>query len=266
MAVPACLRLADDVFPRVRARAARDLVAQGWSQARAARHLGVTQAMVSKYLAGAPGSDGPLVERLAEEVVRSADAPAPDGPSGWCAVLSAGEGRKGADEAMEDLLAAEALLRRGRPLLLVPQIGMNVARALSTARSAQDVLAFPGRIVEAGGRLLSPAPPAFGGSGHLARCLLALREEEGAVLALASVRGGSDVRRLLPKGSALIQRRPGDRDPEAGFRRAVARAPGTHLLHDPGGHGIEPCLYVAGADARAVAARVLALHERLVNP
>ena len=268
MAVPACLRLADDVLPRVRARAARLLVADGWSQTRAAEVLGVTQAMVSKYLSTPARGDEALLERLAEEVVRSAREPAPaSGPSAWCGLLSVGEGRAGSEAALEDLLAAERMLRRDPPLRLVPQIGINLARALPGSQAPEEILAFPGRLVEAGGRLVSPAPPAFGGSGHLARALLHFRSRDAALLALASVRGGPDVRHALAPALLELRRRPKEPDTEAPIRRALdgaSRVP--RFLHDAGGHGIEPCLYVAGPDARGVAAAILELDARLVKP
>ena len=48
---------------------------------------------------------------------------------------------------------------------------------------------------------------------------------------------------------------------------ATARSfPKAAALHDPGAVGLEPCLYVAGADASDVAARLLLLHDSLVTP
>ena len=135
MTVPACLRLADEVFPRVRAIAARRLVAQGWSQARAGTAVGLSQAMVSRHLA-ALEPDDPVAVRLAEDLVQSLVAPpvAAHGPSEWCATLTVGQERPGGEEALRDLLAAERSLRAGNPVRLMPQVGLNVARALPGAR------------------------------------------------------------------------------------------------------------------------------------
>jgi predicted fused transcriptional regulator/phosphomethylpyrimidine kinase len=129
-----------------------------------------------------------------------------------------------------------------------------------------DVLAFPGRLVEAGGRILNPAPPAFGGSGHLARVLLAHREAQPRVLALANVRAGPDVlaaaKRL--RWSVVAVQRGKAATGEAPVLAAVRASPKAAALHDPGAVGLEACLYIAGADASEVAARILQLNDALV--
>lgn len=268
MAIPACLRLADEVFPKVRAAAARRLVADGWSQGRAAQAVGLSQAMVSRHVAAAAPAD-PLVEALAQSLVDEARNPVPaTGPSAWCATLSVGQERPGGDAAIADLLAAERALRQANPVAVIPQVGLNLARAIPTATKPDEVLAFPGRLVEAGGRLVSPAPPSFGGSGHLARCLLHLRQRDPALLALANVRGGREVAAATRKlGWNVATVEGNSSDAEARFRRAAdAARKAPDAIHDPGAVGLEPCLYLPGRDAQAVAARVLQLHSALVNP
>ncbi|MFA5943381.1 MAG: thiamine-phosphate synthase family protein [Candidatus Thermoplasmatota archaeon] len=269
MTVPACLRLADEVFPRVRAIAARRLVALGWSQTRAGEAVGLSQAMVSRHLAADEPGDAVAV-RLAEDLVQSLVAPqtAAHGPSEWCATLTIGQERPGGDAALRDLLAAERALRSGNPVRLMPQVGLNVARALPDAQSPEDVLAFPGRLIEAGGRILNPAPPVFGGSGHLARVLLARREGQPRLLALANVRAGPDVlaaAKRLAWAVAVVSRGKSGSG-EAPVLAAARSSPKATVLHDPGAIGLEPCLYIVAPDASAAAARILELHDALVNP
>jgi len=267
MAVPACLRLADEVFPRVRALAARQLVAGGWSQARAGDAVGLSQAMVSRHLASA-SPDDPLVQRMADDLVASLLHPQPaHGPSDWCGTLTIGQERAGGGDALRDLLGAERTLRAANPLAVMPQVGLNLARAVAPAASPDDVLAFPGRLVEAGGRILSPVPPAFGGSGHLARVLLALRAAQPGVWSLANVRGGPHAVAAARKAGWTIATvgRKGSDDGEAAVLDAARGARKAIALHDPGAVGLEPCLYVAGADAAQAAERILTLNEHLVH-
>ncbi|MEA3166241.1 MAG: hypothetical protein QOJ26_1110, partial [Thermoplasmata archaeon] len=110
MTVPACLRLADEVFPRVRAIAVRRLVEQGWSQSRAGDAVGLSQAMVSRHLATREPDD-PMAQRLADDLVRSLVSPeatgSAHGPSDWCTTLTVGQDRPGGEDALRDLLAAE---------------------------------------------------------------------------------------------------------------------------------------------------------------
>jgi predicted fused transcriptional regulator/phosphomethylpyrimidine kinase len=265
MPLPPCFHLADEVFPKVRAQAARHLVATGWSQTRAAQALGLSQAMVSRHVAASPSPAGPLVERLAAELVADLTQGAPaTGESRWCVALSASP----QDNApLEDLLEAERLLTQAAPLRIVPQIGLNLARALPGAERPDQVLSFPGRIVDAGGRLVAPAPPALGASGHLARCLLRLRRRDPSALAIANVRGGPAMAKAAQKlGWAVAQVGPRRGDPDEAILRAIDKAADPRTVHDPGAVGIEPCLYLAGPDARSVALRILDLNASLNKP
>lgn len=263
--LPACLRLADDVFPRVRAHAARRLVDAGWSQSRAGQALGLSQAMVSKHLAAPPPSD-PLVERLADELAQEALHPTPAaGTSPWCTTLTDTQQSPQHEAALQDILAAERLLAAAPPLAVVPQVGLNLAVAIPSAGDPSGVIAFPGRLVEAGGRLLRPAPPAFGGSGHLARILLALRAKHGHA-ALANVRGGSQLvaaARRLGWSVQQLDRAPSNLSETPLLAAIAAGRKAIDALHDPGAVGLEACLYVAGPDAQAVAIKILALQEEL---
>lgn len=270
MALPPCFHLADRVFPRVRAVAARRLVADGWSQSRTARELGVSQAMVSKYLAAQEDGDDPLVQRLAAELVHGTrQDPEPGGTNPWCQALGAQQGQDDGGP-LADLLEAERRLTAADPMRVVPQIGVNLARAARDAGGPQQVLSFPGRLVEAGGRLVSPAPPAYGASGHLARCLLRLRDRDTTVHGLGSIRGDASVVAAAEAAglgeAAAFPRHGRGEDPDALFAAALdGRDPLPRLVHDPGAFGIEPCLYVSGADARAVARAILEINDK-VNP
>lgn len=261
MPLPPCFFLADDVFPKVRAEAARRLTAQGWSQVRVAQAIGISQGMVSKHVAMPPSSVDPLVARLTTELIQGLNAQ-PRSQSPWCATLTVAEGRAGGDAALEDLLAAEAMLRAGMPLRFMPQIGLNIARALPDAKTPDDVLSYAGRLVDAGGVLVAPAPPSFGASGHLARCLIHLRSRDPRFKALANVKGGAETARAWRHLGWSVAEIAADRqgDPEAPFRRAVdVQRAAPAYIHDGKAAGIEPCLYVAGTDAIQVARQVLAL-------
>lgn len=257
MSFPPCFHLADEVFPRVRGEAARRLRERGWSQSRAAHAIGVSQAMVSKYEARPPDDD-PTVLRLTEELIADLDAPSPrTGPAPWCLSLSS-DRHAGLDAAMADVLAAERALRDHAPLALVPQIGLNLARALPEATTEDHVLSYAGRIIAVGDALVSPAPPTLGASGHLARCLLAHRNADPSIHALASIAGTASAAQAAGRIGTVERLGPeGDRE----RLYAAAACPGVTLIHDPGAFGIEPCLYVAGPDARTVAHTILRIHE-----
>ncbi len=268
MALPPCFHLADSVFPRVRAVAARQLVEAGWSQTRTSQALGVSQGMVSRYLGQEPDADV-LVLRMAADLVQSLRHGG-DTRSVWCDLLTPGEPE--ASEALQDLLAAEQRLLAHRPLAIVPQIGLNLARARVGASSADQVLSYPARIVAAGDRLISPAPPAFGASRHLAGWLLRLRAHDASFGAAASVRGGPDVAAAAGHLGRPVEALRGDANDVdepvlAAAETAAAACPGggLALVHDPGAFGIEPCLYVGGPDALGVVDALLQINDFLVT-
>lgn len=262
MPIPACFHLADDVFPRVRAQTARRLATDGWSQSRIASALHVSQAMVSKYISRTGDEDDAMVLRLTDDLVATIDSPTTPGPSPWCNVLSPATDRPGAQEALDDVLTAERALMDAPPWRLIPQIGLNIARATPDAAGPDDVLAFPGRIIAAGDRLVSPVPPAWGASNHLAACLLALRDAKPGLTAIANVRGGADVvRAATADGHAPVEV---DRASDASDAPILAAfQSGRPTVHDPGAVGIEPCLYIAGPSAADVAATIRSIHARL---
>ncbi len=272
MALPPCFHLADSVFPRVRAAAATRLVRAGWSQTRTAEALGVSQGMISRYLAQDAAEGDPLVLRMTDDLVLGLHQAPAAARSVWCDLLA--PTGSGADEALQDLLSAEQRLLRHNPLAIVPQIGLNLARAAAGAAQTDQVLSYPARIVAAGNRLVNPAPPAYGASGHLARWLIRVHARRPDLLAAASIRGGPDMARAATRlGLEPLEVRReagagGDVDGPvlAVVDGAPAPWPGAiAAVHDPGAFGIEPCFYVGGHDARSVVEVLLRLNESLVT-
>lgn len=276
MAVPACFHLAETVFPRVRAEAGRQLVAKGWSQTRAGQHLGISQAMVSKYVTSSQSETDPLVLRLVADLVDVNASPS------WCQTLDVHHSKPGAGNALEDLLGAEAALLAASPANMMPQLGINIAVALPDAIATDDVLAYPARIVNVAGKFLRPAAPTYGASQHLSQILLAVRGARAQLRCVANVRGGRDVAQAIAATPSAIV--IGDGDRTVLVPKAVADGPSLQLgattvteasiahghailVHDEGGLGIEPCLYVFGESAAAVVATIQTISKQLLeNP
>lgn len=237
MALPSCLAFADLYYPRVKAETARQLVGHGWSQSRIAGALNVSQAMVSKYSAK-PADVDPVVERMSQQLMQHLDHDGQD--DHWCQSVRpiAAE-----PEAVQDFLQAERMLLQTSPDVM-PQIGVNMARLVGA-----DVLAYPGRMIAAKGKWVRPVPPEMGAEGHLAKCLRELHQANPRMRAMANIRGDAALRAKLPSCVDLAEGAP--------FASAVG--PGVETIHDAGGFGIEPCIYIAGEDATQVAQRILQL-------
>jgi XRE family transcriptional regulator, thiamine biosynthesis regulator len=277
-AAPSCFNALTRLVPVVRAETARRLVKAGLQQERVAEHLGVSQAMVSKYLKRVPSLDGVgtnrLVAELADQSVQRALADEEKGSiPAWCPVcdsLSA-RGFSCALQALPKLhecvrqdrartpddgarvldnLAAAAQIVHEMPLArLVPEVRSNLAMARPDAASLRDVAAFPGRLIEIRGEIREIAPPEFGASTHLADLLLRIRRSQKDVAAILNLRYGDDVRHALKASklkARILRRTPRE------LVAAVPAEPALDAAIDAGAFGIEPALYLLGASATDV--------------
>lgn len=287
-----CFNLQERLVPYLRALTARQLSDQGLRQERIAEHLGVSQAMVSKYLRKpprpAPGVPEPTVQRLVDEAVAEAMRQEERGAigaycpactslanNGFCVAKTPVEevaqclrhnrpaGRREQEAVLQVLRNAEAWIRREGLAALMPAVRMNLAMGLKETRDARDVAAFPGRLVELKGKVSSVRGPEFGSSSHLADLLVKLQKRRPAVRAILNVRWAADV--------ADAARAAGLRIHELKRQGAdlVASIPETGEIDglvDPGGFGIEPNLYLIGPDAERVVERATALRQHLEAP
>jgi predicted fused transcriptional regulator/phosphomethylpyrimidine kinase/predicted transcriptional regulator len=261
-------------MPALRAETARRLVREGIQQDRIAEHLGVSQAMVSKYLRKAPrdGVASPaLVTELVDASVRVAlDDESKGRISPWCPVCVSLSGRGfarattplpglseclrhdapseegGSGQVLANLTEAEARLRRLRFAPLMPQVRSNLALALPNAKNTRDVASFPGRLLEIRGEVHAAAAPEFGSSSHLAHLLLRVRRSQSTARAILNVRYDDLVRRAVRAAGLrlhVLQRVRGE------LVVALPATPPIDAVADPGAFGVEPALYLLGENA-----------------
>lgn len=288
--MPACFNALNRLMPTVRAETARRLARQGMQQGRIAEHLGVSQAMVSKYLRKAHRDTlmpEPLLAEIVEAAARLATTDEEHGRvSAWCPVcvtLSArgfsraaeplpglteclrtdlpGQGH-GAAQTLANLGDAEARLRRLKFGPLVPQVRPNLAMALVDAKNTRDVASFPGRLVEIRGEVHAAAEPEFGSSTHLAHVLLRVRRTQPEIRAILNVRFDDRIRRAARAAQLRIralQRARGD------LVIALPSATTVDGIADPGAFGVEPALYLLGVNAVDVVQKAGRLLSNLPN-
>lgn len=283
---PSCFNALTRLVPVVRAETARRLSKAGLPQDRIAEHLGVSQAMVSKYLRRAPELEGVgsarLVTDLAEASVTQALADEERGAiPAWCPVCESLSARgfscalqqipklhecvrqdrtRATDDRariLDNLTLAAERIRRVELKQLVPEVRSNLAMARSDAQNIRDVAAFPGRLIELRGEIREIAPAEFGASTHLAEILLKLRRAQPRLSAILNLRYGDDVRHALKiaKMRARILRRTGKE-----LVASIPSEPAFDAVIDAGAFGIEPALYVLGESATDVVAKA----ERLL--
>jgi len=214
-------------LPAMRHLVAAKLKAQGLSQNRIARLLGVTQASVSMYLSsGSPKSYAQLsgfglqkdeAERysaeLADAVMRSPTDGVASLNSIWIKMLGDGsvcgahrslypsladcdfcvreygQGRGPRAEAVAEVSDAVKLLEASPAFVnVMPMVSVNVACAAGNASTPAEIVAVPGRIVRVRDRAKAMLPPEAGASMHMSRVLLLVRRVRPEIRACINLR------------------------------------------------------------------------------
>lgn len=291
-----CSFWAEVVAPGLRALVARYLYGKGMSQSEIAEHLGITQAMVSKYISGKYRRVEKVEVILKESACRIGDMILYGAPKeevikyafqrflellegelckeylryagledeGFCGeLLTPGEDRS---EVLTLLnLAVGELSRDGKFSSLIPEVRSNFAYALPGAKTVEDVAAIPGRITLSKGKVYA-LPAEFGASRHSASILLGLLELGADVRSVINIKYDEEVEEALSKARFKTARiEPGERSEEDTVKMVVSLfETGTlDAVVDEGGFGIEPCVYVFGKDPLDVVRKIKLLESFL---
>jgi XRE family transcriptional regulator, thiamine biosynthesis regulator len=302
---PPCEMMVDSFLPSMRALVARKLKEDGLSQGKIASLLGLTQASVSSYLSGSPsrqtaalsslGVTGEEAETyaalLAEDLKNNPVYAVATLYSIWSRLIGGGDAcslhrsehpflatcevcmkvfgpeRGHAEGAVEHV---ESALRsiEGSSLFVrvMPEVSVNVAYSPAGAKSVEDVVAIPGRIVRVRGQARAFMRPEYGASTHLAAILLEVERRHPALRAATNLRYDQRMSRVLAKLG--VERLTMGRDYPAGSPDKVLGALRARLsapeggrefeaVVDLGGEGVEPSLYLFAEDAVKVVRRSL---------
>jgi XRE family transcriptional regulator, thiamine biosynthesis regulator len=304
---PPCEMMVDSFLPSMRALVARRLKEDGLSQGKIASLLGLTQASVSSYLSTLPGKQATTLSGFgvtSEEAERYAALLAEDLKSNptyavatlysiWSRIIGGG-GACGLHRGEYPFLATcevcmkvfgpekghaegavehvEGALRsiEGSSLFVrvMPEISVNVAYAPEGAKTAEDVVAIPGRIVRVRGQARAFMRPEYGASTHLAAILLEVERRHPALRAAINLRYDERMSKVLArlrvKHLTIGREYPrGSPDKVLGALRARLSAAGGagefEAVVDLGGEGVEPSLYLFAEDAAKVVGKSLAL-------
>ncbi|WP_435102246.1 thiamine-phosphate synthase family protein [Halarchaeum sp. P4] len=288
--------VAESFVPAVRVSLAHALAERGCAQREIGDFLGVTQAAVSKYLAGQASVDDRLVEdeRLQRTVERVADGwvagdldaydamvelqdllrtfvdrgpvcalheeamPALDGLECDLCVRGPDAAAARERETLRDVrVAVRTFAAADDAAAHVPNVGTNVASALPNPTSDADVAAVPGRLHAVRGRVDVPSDPAFGASQHVAGAVLVANDAD------STIRGALD---LATSDALLDAAREQGYDPvefDAAYEGRADELRATFadgvpaFAYHRGAYGIEPVCYVFGTDARDAVTRAL---------
>lgn len=302
---PPCEMMVDSFLPSMRALVARRLKEDGLSQGKIAGLMGLTQASVSSYLSTSPAKQTATLSGfgvnneeaetyaalLAEDLKNNPAYAVATLYSIWNRIIGGGNAcalhrgeypflatcevcmkvfgpeRGRAEGAVEHL---ESALRsiEGSSLFVkvMPEVSVNVAYSPEGAKSVEDVVAIPGRIVRVRGQSRSFMRPEYGASTHLAAILLEIERVHPSLRAAINLRYDQKMSRTLAKlrikGLTMGRDYPaGSQDKVLDALRARLSAPGGatefEAVVDMGGEGVEPSLYLFAEDAITVVKRSL---------
>jgi hydroxymethylpyrimidine kinase / phosphomethylpyrimidine kinase / thiamine-phosphate diphosphorylase len=172
------------------------------------------------------------------------------------------------EPVLAELKRAAGYLIEQRLGMMIPEVRSNLGYALPTALNYDDVAGFPGRISQVGDAVLVCKDPAFGGSRHIARVIMAAMKHAPQLRSAMNIRYSPAILAACKKLgylAAAFDRRNEPR--EVKDREGSTLEWGTDLalkglgkvpdlVYDEGDVGKEPMIRVLGANPMEVVEKV----------
>lgn len=147
---------------------------------------------------------------------------------------------------------------------LIPEVGCNIAMAISNASSIADVAAVSGRMVRLKGSPHAVGCVSFGASSHIARIVLTAMRADSSMRAAMNIRYSEKGLAACEKMGLDIASFTRDDEPEGvstmewGVDAAIKRSGRVpDVIYDTGGVGKEAMIRLLGRDAVEVAGRAI---------
>ncbi|ASJ10495.1 phosphomethylpyrimidine kinase [Thermococcus sp. P6] len=289
--------VAEELMPFLRAKIAERLYREGMRQSGIAGYMGITQAMVSKYLAGKYKTPPEEVSRKLEEIAEEVSGFILSGGSredslflvarrlmelfqnGFlCRFYSEYAGVReeicrslfSPDPSRSEVLkvlgvALRELLEEERFPSLIPEVRSNFAYAIPSPRDVDEIAAVPGRITTVKGKPFA-LPPEFGASHFTARLLVELAGIRPEVRSVLNVRYGRDVETALESSGLRVARvKTGGLSEDEAVTTIVSpfREGLYDAVIDEGGLGVEPLVYLFGRNPMEVVDKLRRIMKNL---
>ena len=158
---------------------------------------------------------------------------------------------------------------------LIPEVQSNLGVGLEDARTHQDVIGFPGRIVKYGQNIVTLSPPRFGGSRHVANIVLTAMGHDPSRRAVMNIKYTPELMQICKRlrfKTATFNRadEPGKvRQKEGsslewGTDHAIRQCGFVpDIIYDIGGMGKEEMIRVISEDVESLVEKILKIHRRL---
>ena len=156
---------------------------------------------------------------------------------------------------------------------LIPEVGCNIAMAVSKPASPHDVAAVQGRIVRLRGMPHGVGCAAFGASSHIARIVLTAMHFDPSMKAAMNIRYSKETLLACENIGLEIASFSREDEPEDvatmewGVSEAIKMAGGKvpDVIFDAGGIGKEAMIRLLGMDAVEVAGRAVEIAKRTTS-
>lgn len=175
-------------------------------------------------------------------------------------------------QVLKNVEEAVGIIEKNMAPELIPEVGCNVAMAVSNASSTRDVAAVQGRIVRLRGAPHAVGSVAFGASSHIARIVLTAMRHDASMMAAMNIRYSQEAlaaceniglkissfsREDEPEGVATMEWGVGEVAMSEGMVPAV--------IYDTGGVGKEAMIRLLGKDAVEVAGIALQISGAIMK-
>ncbi|GFO97106.1 phosphomethylpyrimidine kinase [groundwater metagenome] len=173
-------------------------------------------------------------------------------------------------QVLQNVEKAVEIIEKNMAPELIPEVGCNIAMAVSNASSTRDVAAVQGRIVRHRGAPHAVGCVAFGASSHMARIVLTAVKADSSMRAAMNIRYSREMlaaceniglkissfsREIEPEGVATMEWGVGEVIRIEGIVPAV--------IYDTGGVGKEAMIRLLGRDAVEVAGRAVEIAREI---
>jgi hydroxymethylpyrimidine kinase/phosphomethylpyrimidine kinase len=176
-------------------------------------------------------------------------------------------------ELFQRVSRAVEILKDEKIGYLIPEVQSNLGVGLEGARTHQDVLGFPGRIVKHGTSIVTLSPPTFGGSRHVANIVLTAMRYNPEKRAVMNVKYTPELVKICQR--LKFKTATFDRADEP---KKVRRKEGSSLewgtdtaikgcgfvpdiIYDIGGFGKEEMIRVIADDVESLVDKILKIHR-----
>ncbi len=292
---PPCLYMVNEVIPNLRKRISKKLSQEGYTQKQIAESLGITQAMVSKYLKTDLEEIDLDLKNLSEVLTTKILNDYPEEElindlcqncltwreSGLtcpyhkefndldqcnvCMDLRTQEKSEERSNVLESLNRVIDLVKKDKNFPnLIPEVRSNFVFGLKGAENVSEVAAIPGRITKVKNKAVTHSKAEFGASDHLASILISILELDLNIRSIMNIKYERGYEELLEEEGLKYEsyERTENSEIKKDIKEIFKKSTSLDALIDTGEYGIEPAIYIFGKDPLDVYKKIKSITER----